>query len=234
MVVQSIFAFLALSVTQTAPLLSITPDGFIQAPTFRINPGTSFVDAPGGRALSLTGSHAGIEVADDNRLALTKSLSIGCWLYLDEFVNGDNTSPGAQVLFRGDDRPGIDPYHLTVMADGNLIFAVEDGRGGVAYVRGEIPLHRWFRVWASLDDATGAMQLGVDGRLVAQAITTIRPFANLDPGARPGLGIGNVEAPSAGLNNQPLHGQIRDLRLFDTVHVPEALELEGPVKAGRD
>ncbi|HEY0867104.1 MAG TPA: LamG domain-containing protein [Fimbriimonas sp.] len=197
------------------PILRLGPDGLVGAPSARLRPGTHAVSVPLGVGFAFTGSHPGIEIADDPRLALTKSMTIAAWLYLDAYTNEHNSAPGSQVLFRGDDRYGLDPYGLTVLADGTVAFAVADGTGKGVGLNVPISLRSWTHVVGSLDDATGQMKLWLNGLLAAQTVTYIRPFGELDKGSRPGLGIGNVQAASGGAHNQPFHGILADLRLYD-------------------
>ena len=54
------------------------------------------------------------------------------------------------------------------------------------------------------------MRLYLGGQLVAHGITHIRPFAQLDPTKRPGLGIGNVQSDNY---NEYFDGLIDEVRL---------------------
>ena len=44
-----------------------------------------------------------------------------------------------------------------------------------------VTLGEWLHVAATLDDATGATKFYVNGEVVAQTVTTVRPFGDLDP-----------------------------------------------------
>ena len=54
-----------------------------------------------------------------------------------------------------------------------------------------LPLGQFIHVAGTLDDASGAMRLYLDGVLISQITTTQRPFGDLDPASNPGIGIGN-------------------------------------------
>jgi hypothetical protein len=198
------------------PVLWLRLDGVLQVPRPRLLPGTGAVRTPdGGWGLELDGIGSGIELPDDRRLQITRSLTISAWLFPTLFTNEHNSAPGAQILFRGDDRSGLDPYHLTVLSDGTVAFAVNNLRSQGSIVTAPIQTRRWTHVLGSLDDNTGEMKLFLDGRLVARKRTSVRPFRRLDIAARPGIGIGNVQAASGGAHNQPYHGKIADLRLYN-------------------
>jgi hypothetical protein len=227
-VVTLFLAGLALSSMPLAPLpeplLILGTDGSISAPGARLLPGTRVVSCPFGTAFDFDGDHAGIELPDEPRLRLSGSFSISVRLNLRSYVTSQNSAPGAQVLFRGDDRSGSDPYHLTVLEGGTISLSVEDGRGAGADVRAPIQLLRWTQVLATFDAARGELKLYLDGRLLSFTTTAIRPFSDLDLAARPGIGIGNVQRASSGQHNQPVNGQICDLRLYDCVLTPAELE----------
>jgi hypothetical protein len=63
-----------------------------------------FVPGQVGRALLFNGIDSRVGVCDAPKFRLTKSLSIECWVLVHTYrYHG-------MILFRGDDRPGLDPY----------------------------------------------------------------------------------------------------------------------------
>ena len=62
-------------------------------------------------------------MADSNSLKLTHSLSIEGWIKVTGFPAGSPTDHG-EILFRGDDRGGLDPYSLSVEPNGQILFMV--------------------------------------------------------------------------------------------------------------
>ena len=68
---------------------------------------------------------------------------------------------------------------------------------------------------ATLDDATGAMKLYMNGELVAQTVTTVRPFGDLDPASNPGVGIGNHGGYPTTPHNFPFDGLIDELSVYN-------------------
>lgn len=185
----------------------------------RLTPGAKTVRTPYGLGLDLNGTHGGLLVADLPQLGLSRSLTVSTWIYLRSYVND---GPGAQVLFRGDDRNSLDPYSMAVMADGTINFGIgsEDGYG--TSVGTDIPLRQWVHITASFDASRGELRMWKDGNLMAVRLTTRRSFSILDGSAAPGIGIGNVQNDH-GPHNQPLNGVLADLRLYDSVIEPSGV-----------
>ena len=178
------------------------------------NPGTPFGGVgyePGvvGQAFSFDGMNDGVGLGDPVELALTGSLTVEAWVLVRSFPRSSNI--WGQIVFRGDDRGGRDPYFLAATPGGGIIFAVESNarRDSVtAQVSLGVPVH----VAGTLDVATGTLSLYFDGNLVASRSTAVRPIGALDPSASPGVGIGN-HAPST-VFNQPFHGWIDEVAIY--------------------
>ncbi len=206
----------------SAPVLWLNPAGTVlvegKRVAVRLTKGAKTVETPFGLGLDLDGTRGGLLLADAAPLALTDALTVSTWVYLRSYVND---GPGAQILFRGDDRAGLDPYALVLHGDGRVCFGVNDSTGASGEVSSPITLKRWVHVTASFDAATGEMKLWIDGRLEGTASTERRPFVVLDRGSAPGIGIGNVQN-DRGPHNQPLNGTIADLRLYGAALSPAA------------
>jgi hypothetical protein len=193
------------------PILSLNLDGSITAPTSaRFRPGTKFVTVPGGVGVNFEGVLSGISLPESPIYAPRPSFSVSVWLKPEAFVT---RGPGAQVLFHGDDRPGIDPYSLVIHPDERIYFAVQNERQDCCYVASPIRLGRWTHVLGSFDGFCGVMRLFIDGKLVQTMLTNIRPEVKLLSAEGAGVGIGNVQW-DRGPHNQPLTGSIADLRLY--------------------
>ena len=54
--------------------------------------------------------------------AMTHSMTIEAWVRVDGFPTGK--TPWGEILFRGDDRGGLDPYQLAVTPGGILSFQI--------------------------------------------------------------------------------------------------------------
>src|ERR1019366_356382 len=118
---------------------------------------------------------------------------------------------GYSIFWRGDNRPGLDPYQIGMLGNHSLAFYITDANGnndslGITLVYGA-----WVHVAATYDGSIGTLSLYTNGVLVAQKTTTIRPFGNLIAGDSPGIGIGNV---NDGFNNFPFLGDIVEIALY--------------------
>jgi len=178
--------------------------------------GVAAFKTPNGIAFNFTDRRGGVRIPDLPHLALTGSITVSLWVYARGY--GIDSS-GAQILFRGDDRNGLDPFFLRIEHDDTMTFTVEDGDGRPSSVKGELALGRWTHVTASYNVAVGEMWMYLDGRPVAWTKTSVHPFDRLDTRFAPGLGIGNVQNDS-GPHNQPFDGMMADLRLYDAVLPP--------------
>jgi sugar lactone lactonase YvrE len=172
-----------------------------------------------GKAFSFNGLNGWAALGDPSSLAFTQSFTIEGWIKA-------NGLTGGIIMFRGDDRPGLDPYQLQI-ANGDLVFSVNGYPTGNTPIEAPIPTGQFVHVAATLDDATGAMILYENGAVVAQATTTVRPFGALDPTQQPGVGIGNSNAPNS---NVPFNGLIDELTVYNRALT--AGEVLGIYKAG--
>jgi len=167
------------------------------------------------------GTNGVVHIPDAANLAITGSLSITAYINVQQLPTA--AQGFGQILFRGDNRSAFDPYYFGVNSAGKLVFQIADASNNQAFVQAPISLHQFDFVSATLNDATGLMQLSINNQVVGQTTTTIRPFGALDPAFNPGIGIGNTQDPSSA--NQPFDGTIDELKIYNTVvpaAVPEA------------
>lgn len=220
----AILALASIHAQSGKPLLWLSPNGQIEvegkAVHARITTGAARVRLSGGYAYDFNGKHGGVLLDDLPQFHLTGSMTISLWINLRSYVND---GPGAQVLFRGDDRCGVDPYTMSIHSDGTINFAVQDDQDRGYGINGEIPLNRWTHVLASFNSETGEMRLWLNHESVAYARTSRRPFALLDPAFSSGIGIGNVQNDH-GPHNQPINGTIADLRLYRGIYAPDEVD----------
>lgn len=197
-----------------SPVVWLHPEGQIlvegRAFTPRSSDGTKKVKTANGIGYDFDGVRSGLLFGDLPEVRLTESLTISTWLYLRSYVND---GPGAQILFRGDDRCGHDPFFFVLHGDGTINFAVQNEHDKGRHISAEFPLNRWIHVVATFNSESGRMRLFLNGELTAMAITSLRPFAELERDWSPGFSIGNVQN-NAGSHNQPLNGIVNDLRLY--------------------
>ena len=156
-------------------------------------------------------------VPDSPEFAITGSISISCWVCPRAFASPFATSPQSQIVFRGDDRGGSDPYHLTLSRDGCYTFSVDGGISSICTLGAPARLNEWVHLLGTLDATTGEMQLFVNSRPIARAKTDVRPTGALDRRYHPGIGIGNTQFPQGGHHQQPFDGFIRDVRIYNSV-----------------
>lgn len=222
----SLLAFATLTQV-TTPLLWLQPDGVISLqgkpvqPKF--SPGTRKVRTSGPVAFDFDGGRSGILFGDVSALSLTRSMTISTWINPRSYVND---GPGAQLLFRGDDRNGLDPYTFCVHADGTVRFGVSADDGRAMSVGAELALNRWTHILTSFDSESGRLTMYINGVLSAFCTTSVVPFATLDRNWSPGVSVGNVQN-NGGPHNQPFNGQLADLRLYGAVLTPDDLDI-GP------
>jgi hypothetical protein len=171
--------------------------------------GATYASGQIGSAFSFDGVDDRVQVADSESLKLTESISVEGWVKATGVANQHG-----MILFRGDNRGGLDPYWLSVESNGQLVFVVENGTAA-AGVSTTMPMNQFIHIAGTLDDATGVMRLYVNGVQMSQTITTVRPFADLDPAYYPGIGIGNHGGyPNTG-HNFPFKGLIDELKVYD-------------------
>lgn len=184
----------------------------------RMTPGASRFRGQNGMTYSFTGERGGILFPDLPNFRLTGSISVATWIYAKSYVND---GPGAQILFRGDDRGGLDPYDLVIQGDGTIVFGISDQNYQGMCVKAELPLNEWTHVTASFNARSGELLMYLNGEPVAKAKTSKRPMWDLDTNIAPGLGIGNVQNDQ-GPHNQPFNGMLADIRLYRDVVTPDA------------
>ena len=177
--------------------------------------GVTYGSAVVNQGFKFDGTNGVVKIPDAANLKITGSISITAWINIAALPT-NNLGLG-QIVFRGDNRPALDPYSLAVTSSGKLAWQVDDAVGGQALVTAAIPLHQNVFVTASLDNSTGIMRLSLGGNTVAQTTTTIRPFANLNNSA-PGVAIGNTQDPASA--NEAFNGIIDEVKIYNSVVPP--------------
>jgi alpha-tubulin suppressor-like RCC1 family protein len=149
------------------------------------------------------GAYTGVQIADQPAYALTNALTIEGWIR----PRGD----GYNIFWRGDNRPGLDPYFLGMSGNSNINLWITDPNGNTATAGTTIPYYVWTHVAGTFDGDAGTMSFYTNGVLAAQTVTPIRPFGNLIAEDSPGIGIGNV---NDGFNSFPFVGDIDEIALY--------------------
>jgi hypothetical protein len=155
-----------------------------------------------------------VNLPDAEDLRLTQSLTLEARFRAESVGFGWNS-----ILFRGDDRPALDPYFLSLQrgrtADSaHLVFHVES-MTQAAELQVDIPLHTELNVAGTLDDASNTMRLYVYGEMVGEQKTTVRPFKNLDPTHAGGICIGNHAGRPNTSYNYSFHGVINEIKIYN-------------------
>lgn len=167
-------------------------------------------------AAAFGGKNGAVLVPDSPQFALGPSFSISAQVWIRKNpVNG--TSPAGQIVFRGDDRSGLDNYSLNLGNDGYFSFYINSAEGDGTGVRAPSRPGVWQTLLGTFDGNTRQITLYVDGVCVAHQYATFTPITVMDPNTSPGFAIGNVQNPFGGIHNQPFNGYIRDVRLYNTV-----------------
>ncbi len=176
--------------------------------------GVSFIGGRVGNSFSFDGINDRVQLPDVEALKLNSSLTIECWLFVPSFPSPTNNFGLSLVAFRGDDRDSLDPYYLAIESQGRAWFHLAS-LTAAADLYAFVPTNRFFHLAATLDNASGAMRLYVDGVLSAQSTTTVRPFRDLDPNSNPGFGIGNHPGYPTSPYNFPFKGRIDELSIYN-------------------
>lgn len=170
----------------------------------------------GKLGLGLMGKDGVLFYADRDSFALGGSITVSARVFVNRLPVG-GTSPAGQIVFRGDDRCGLDNYSLNLGNDGYYTFGISSRDDQGHGVRGQAKVGRWQRVTGVFDSRAHEVRLYVDGVIVGQSGTPLMPVMEMEKAWSPGLSIGNVQNPLGGRHNQPFNGQISDVRIWDGV-----------------
>lgn len=190
----------------------------------------SFTKGVVGQAFSFApnsfpwGTYTGVQIPDRPEFVLTQAFTIEAWVR----PRGD----GYIILCRGDHRPGMDPYTLSMQANHDLRFQICGQANDTVFVDANLPYCQWTHVAAVFDGDNHTISLYTNGVLAAQSETHIQPIGELIPQLSPGLGIGNL---SDGGNNFPFVGDIDEISLYNralSVDEVNAIYEENATNAG--
>jgi choice-of-anchor C domain-containing protein len=184
--------------------------------------GTTFSPGVSGQAFTFDLSRARVSIPDSDAFKLTNSLSFEGW------INVASYAPGI-IFIRGDNRGGLDPYHMSIQPSGQLYWGIHTEDNNVAGLLspGVMSTGVWTHVAAVLDGATGNMGLYVNGSLVNQTNTSLRPLRDLDPNWEPAIGIGNAGGT---FHHFPYHGSVDEWALYS--RALSTAEIQGIYNAG--
>ncbi len=172
-----------------------------------VNSAVTFVPGEVGHAF---GFHASgnslskVSVPDAPVFKLTNALTLEAWMKITTYA------PGI-ILMRGDNRGGLDPYGLSVNPAGGVYFFMDNASNQQALLSAPVPLNQWKHVAGVWDGTTGDMELFVDGVMVVQTNTSVRPLGELDPGSEPAIGLGNHGGT---VHNFPFDGLLDEVSIY--------------------
>lgn len=200
------------------PSLWLSTDGMVRGvQSTRLMPGVQTERGPGGAVVyAFDGKQSGLALSDLPVLDDARSLTVSAWVWMAK-------TPGhaGQIVFRGDDRDGNDPFQLVTWADGSVHFGITDRGNEGEEVGTTMPVARWTHVVGSLDDRTGSLRLYLDGVMVKEKTTKLRPNVDLDATTAPGIGVGNIQNPGFSYHNQPFIGKLADVRIYPVALTPK-------------
>jgi hypothetical protein len=160
-----------------------------------------------------------VTVPDGPLVTLTHSLTLEAFIKARPLLPG--TGGFGVIVMRADNQPGLDPYILGMQSPGNVVsFQIMNSSNQTALLTSPVPYDQWLHVAGTLDDATGAMKLFVNGIQVASTTTSIRPLGALNPAFSPGLSIGE---DYTGQYGECFNGFIDEVRISDTALAPGQL-----------
>jgi hypothetical protein len=174
---------------------------------------TNVTFAPGkvGSAFLFNGTNGAVNLGDPSNLRFTNSFSIETWIRINNLPSAQQGQ--AQIFFRGQSDPCLDPYFLSLTADGTLRFHIADGSQtpcGVEADTAVVTTGQWIHVAAVLDATNETMSVFLNGELAVQVNTAMRPFADLQDG---GAVIGNrISQNGVG---EPFDGLIDELATYN-------------------
>jgi len=128
-------------------------------------------------ALSFDGSDY-VFVPNSASLSITSSLTIEMWARMGNPAGGSQ-----QLLIKGDDSSGQDPYFIRVGSN-NLEFGIDGDAGQTARLFAPIGQFDWttyHHIAAVLDDDADEMYLYIDGVAIASTTTTLTPMTVQTP-----------------------------------------------------
>jgi hypothetical protein len=171
-----------------------------------------------GQAFEFAAPYAAVNIGDVTALQITGSLTIDC--YAEPTALPSASQVHSEVVFRGDNRVGYDPYYLSLDSDGNWHFQICDSNNDSVEVSAPATLNQIAHLTGVLNATTGTLSLYVNGTLADQTTTTIRPFAMLNSGSDAGVAIGNVFGAPNPVFNYTFYGAIDEVKIYNQAVPP--------------
>lgn len=160
-----------------------------------------------------------VALADAGEYGVEASFSVAAVVQPDAVPAGNG-----QIVFRGDDRNATDTFSLSLGPDGYFTFMFDRRNGERAQLMAPARIGESQALLGTYDRETSKMRLWINGEIVAQTWVPSGPVSAMIADYRPGLSVGNVQAPEAGVHRQPFRGWIRDVRVYRTARDWSSLE----------
>lgn len=169
----------------------------------------------GNCALEFTGDDDRLFIPDDEAFELAGSLTLEAYVRVDRY--SDSPQRLSYIVFRGDNRAGLDPWFLGILDTGQLRFQIANELNHPAMTDSPkpLPLGELIHVAGTFDHEAGVLSLFINGECVATNDTDIRAAGHLG-GSSPGIGIGNLQCAG----NQAFRGLIAEVRICGTALPP--------------
>jgi hypothetical protein len=183
--------------------------------------GVGFTAGKTGRAFDFIAQWHRVYIPDSDDFKLTNALTIEGWI---------NVRKGGGLIFhRGDGRGGLDPYWINATGDKQVDFGICESLDRIERISAPITNYHWQHVAGTFDAPRREMKLYVDGVLVVQTNTTVRPMRDLDPSQDPAIGIGNLGSRDHSLG---FDGMVDEIALYS--RALSAAEIKRIYTAGRN
>jgi hypothetical protein len=186
----------------------------------------SYAEVGGALGMVFDGETTGISFPTQPDMQFEGSFSISVWANL--FARPSGGKLWSDIIFNGDDRPGLDPYALQADHNGKIQFLLTGANGSGSGIDAPMPLNTFVYLTATYEKATGTQSFYEDGKLVNQITgnTTLTPVVPLVGDAKPGIGIGTNNSFPNSSYHYGWKGIIADLRIYNRALAPaEALAL---------
>ncbi len=198
--------------------------------------------APGivGQGIVLDGNTMGVNIPLEPDMQFQSSFSLSAWASIAAYPSVQKGA--SQIIFDGDDRPGLDPYYVSISPYGTLQFeicgAAVPNEGLQVFGGDMVPLNTFVLVSATYDQPSGMMRLYENGQLIGELLadSKLTPVVPLDPTANPGIGIGTNNDFPVSSYNYGWDGEINDVRVYNRALSPaevQALYTQGAAAAKR-
>lgn len=175
-------------------------------------------------------------IDDHIRIGNSASVDIRGSLTLVAWVKEDSGWGQRQIVWRGDNRPAIDPYFLYVAQNDVVSFSIQHKNVNFAYCYSDYPIDTDWHLWVGVyDESTGGMYLYEDA--ILQDVSEVMKGSDYD-----GSGMWNMIGAANDGNLENFKGSIDEVMIYnraltydEIVHIyswPSCGDLAHPVPVG--